>query len=223
MQRFVRALLPDPLLSSLTLVFLVATPIPYGGIGSFHVMECFLTPRVLATALVLFALEPLLRGRYLVASLLLAAGCLIHPLMAFGALLVLGLVVAMRFLNLRLVLFLGILGLTAAVAVLAYAPLGYRLFGRMDGEWLETVYLVSPYLFPTQWGRGEWIEVVLAQAVVTIAAIAVWRHDRRRGKLPGRRGPGGRGSSRGDPGGKRHGLPAAPCRGSPIASSGWSA
>ena len=102
MQRFVRALLPDPLLSSLTLVFLVATPIPYGGIGSFHVMECFLTPRVPATALVLFALEPLPRGRCLLALLLLAAGCLIHPLMAFGALLVLGLVVAMRFLNLPL-------------------------------------------------------------------------------------------------------------------------
>ena len=112
-----------------------------------------------ATALVLFALEPLLRGRYLVASLLLAVGCLIHPLMAFGALLVLGLVVAMRFLNLRLVLFLGILGLTAAVVVLGYAPLGYCLFGRMDAEWLEVVYLVSPYLFPTQWGWGEWIEV----------------------------------------------------------------
>ena len=69
------------------------------------------------------------------------------------------------------------------MAVLAYAPLGYRLFGRMDGEWLETVYLMSPYLFPTQWGRGEWIEVVLAQAVVTIAAIAAWRNDRRRGSF----------------------------------------
>jgi hypothetical protein len=179
--RFVRALLPDALLSSLSLIFLVVTPIPYGGAGSFRVMEPFTTPRLLAAAAVLFALERLLCGRYLLALPLLAAACLIHPLMTFGGLLVPGLCAALRFLSPRLLLVCGGLGVAATAAVLAYPPLGWRLFGRMDDDWLRVVYLVSPYLFPSQWGLDEWLQVVVAQVVVTVSAAAVYRRDARRG------------------------------------------
>lgn len=181
LQRFVRALLPDPLLSVVALIYLVITPVSYGGFGSFHVLESFLTPRLLANCLVLLALEQLLRGRYLLPLVLLGAGCLIHPLMAFGALLLLPLVLVLRWLSGRLAIILGILGASAVAVVLAYAPLGFRVCGRMDEEWLHMVEQVSPYLFPLQWSTGDWLRLGLCQVVVSVAAVSLWRTNRRRG------------------------------------------
>jgi hypothetical protein len=183
LQRFVRALLPDPLLAVISLIYLVSTPIFYGGFGSFHVLEPFLTPRLLANCLVLFALEQLLRERYVLSLVLLVLGCLIHPLMSFGALLVLPLVLALRWLRPRTALIIGLLGAFGVALVLAYPPLGYRVFGRMDDEWLQVVELVSPYLFPLQWGVDDWANVIISQVVVTVAAVVLLRSSPRLGWL----------------------------------------
>jgi len=183
LHRFLRVLLPDPLLSTLALIYLAVTPIAYGGFGTFHVLEAFLTPRVLATSLVLLALEQLFRSRYILASSLLVVACLMHPLMSFGAVLVLVLFFAMRFLSPRLFLVAALVGTCAVVIVLAYPPAGFRLFGQMDDDWLQVIYLLCPYMFPLQWPLFDWVPVLISQAIVTGAAVAVWRSDPRRGQF----------------------------------------
>jgi hypothetical protein len=183
LQRFLRVLLPDPLLSTLALIYLASTPIAYGGFGTFHVMEAFLTPRVLATSLVLLALEQLFRSRYILASFLLFVGCLMHPLMAFGAVLVLALFFAMRFLSPRILLVAALLGTGFVVVVLAYPPAGFRLFGQMDDDWLQVIYLLCPYVFPLQWPLLDWVQVLISQAIVTVAAVSLWQSDPRRGQF----------------------------------------
>src|SRR5207248_2322342 len=62
--------------------------LPFGGLNVFLVHETFLTPRILANALVLFALERTLRHRHGQALLCLAPAMLTHPLMAVGGVLI---------------------------------------------------------------------------------------------------------------------------------------
>ena len=86
--RLVRALIDDPLISTLALFYLVSAPLNYGGCDNFTVHEPFFTPRTISTTLTLFALERLMR-QHLSASLgLLIAASLMHPLLAFGGLLI---------------------------------------------------------------------------------------------------------------------------------------
>ena len=47
-QRLVRALLPDPILSTIASLVVVMSPVPYGGLGIFHVFEAFFTPRLIS-------------------------------------------------------------------------------------------------------------------------------------------------------------------------------
>ncbi len=177
--RFVRALVPDPLISTLALLYLVTNPIPYGRSDGFCVLEPYLTPRVLADALVLLALERLLAGWYLAALLLLLAGFLLHPLMAIGAVLVLATSAVLCVLGPRRFLWLAIPAGLAVAAVLAYPPLGYRLLGRMDGEWGKWVFSLSPQLYPQQWKADDWAHTVVSLVVLTVAAVlsrqAGWR------------------------------------------------
>ncbi len=91
LQRFVRALVKDSLVSTLALLFVAVTEVPFGGLGIFHVNEPFLTPRIAVNALVLLGLERLLAGRTLQASSLVLLALPLHPLMAFpGVLIVAG-------------------------------------------------------------------------------------------------------------------------------------
>src|SRR5262249_21752786 len=80
--RLVRALVDDAVIAILALVFLVTASLNYGGCDIFTVHEQFFTPRVVGTTFTLFALERILRERYLAALALLIAGSLLHPLMA---------------------------------------------------------------------------------------------------------------------------------------------
>ncbi len=183
--RFVRALVPDPLTSTLALFYLVTVPIPYGRIDSFCVLEPYLTPRLLADALILLGLEQLLRGRYLAALPLLLAGCLLHPLMAIGAVLVLATCAVLRFLGPRGFLWLAIPTGMAVATVLACPQLGYRLLGRIDGAWGETVYSLSPYLYLQQWTAEDWVDSVLALLIVSAAAVLLSRREDSQGRFLG--------------------------------------
>ena len=82
-----QTLIPDRIAATMGLLFLAVWMPPIGGLDIFHFNEYFFTPRPIAIALVLFALERMLAGRVLAALLLLAGGLLMHPLMGFGGLL----------------------------------------------------------------------------------------------------------------------------------------
>ena len=89
--RLTRVLISSNLALILALIHLAIVPVAFGGNEIFHVNESFLTPRLSSCALVLFALERMLAGRWMAAILLLLGSFLLHPLMAVGGILTAGL------------------------------------------------------------------------------------------------------------------------------------
>lgn len=170
--RLVRALVKDPVAAAISLILIAVVALPWGGMLVFHVNENFLTPRILANALVLFALERLVRRRPLPAFACLVGALVLHPLMALPGLLVFLGWCGLSFLSWRsfLVLVAGVA--LAHLAVLAYFPLGVRLLGHMDSEWREMVRATNPYNFPLEWTVQDWLRVAVAFTVTFL----FWRH-----------------------------------------------
>jgi hypothetical protein len=170
LQRFVRAIIKDPVISTLALLFMALTEIPFGGLRIFHVNEPFLTPRIAANALVLLSLERLIAGRVLTATALVLMALPLHPLMAFPGVLILAVWLGLT--RLRLKWFLALLSLAAlaAAAFLNDRPLASRWFGIMDDAWRDSVHRVNPYHFPLDWTADDWLRIVLS-FVVALGAI----------------------------------------------------
>lgn len=169
LQRFVRALIKDPLVSTLALLFLAVTEIPFGGLRIFHVNEPFLTPRIIANALVLFALERLLAGRLWQAWSFVLLALPLHPLMAFpGILIVASSLILTRWQSKKLLAMLSLAAL-AASALLLNQPLASRWLGLMDDAWRDNVHCVNPYNFPFDWTANDWLRIILSFVVVLTA------------------------------------------------------
>jgi hypothetical protein len=183
MMRLVRALVKDRVLSTLAVLFLAVSPLPFGGLNIFHVNENFLTPRILAVALTLFALERALRGRHGIALGLAVGGCLFHALMAIGGVLTVVALWAWRRLPRRIVFGLAVGLSAAAVVVLAVPPLGFAVFGRMDADWLSRVRIASAYNFPLEWEPNDWIQLAISLLTVTSAACLLRRKNPRVARL----------------------------------------
>jgi hypothetical protein len=182
LQRFIRALVKDPIVSTLALLFVAITQIPFGGMRVFHVNEPFLTPRIAANALVLLGLERLLAGRMAQAWIMVLLALPLHPLMAFpGVLIVAGWLALTSWRTKTLLTVLSVSAL-AATALLLYQPLAFRLFGRMDGVWRDSVHRVNPYNFPLSWTAEDWLRVALSFTVV-LAAVRQFRDDVPRRRL----------------------------------------
>ena len=120
MQRLTQALIPNPGLATLALLFLVSNALLFGGNHIFQVNEPFLTSRNAATALTLLGLERMVRGRYLISFLLLMAGCLLHPLMAIGGLAILVLWLAVEYLPRRVFIALAVTVILSSIVMAAY-------------------------------------------------------------------------------------------------------
>jgi len=174
MKRLVETLIRDRVVSTLGLAFLMVAPLNFGGLSVFHVHEPFLTPRIMANALVLFALERTLRERFGSAIILLVFAGLLHPLMACGGFLVWGVCLAVRLLSTRHLLILGVGTLGIAATVLACPPLGFRIFGAMDEPWRDAVLRASAYNFPSEWSFADWLNVAVSLGMA-LAAWALWR------------------------------------------------
>src|SRR5579884_34817 len=176
LQRFVRALIKDPIISTVALLFMAITPIPFGGLRIFHVNEWFLTPRIAANALVLLGLERLMAGRLLPAWGLVLMAVPLHPLMAFPGVLILASWLALA--RLRPKWLVGILSLFALALALVVcdSSVGLRLFGAMDDAWKDSVRRANPYLFPMDWRVDDWIRIALSFAVV-LGTICNWGVD----------------------------------------------
>src|SRR5207253_10957687 len=167
----VDALIENRFVSMVAQLSIVMSRLPNGGLTVFDVRESFFTPRVVACALALFALTCALRQHHVAAWALALGATLAHPLMGFGALLVVAVCHGFDVLPRGAVI--AVLGLATAVGVvtLGYRPLGTALFGTMDQDWLEIVRGVSPYNFPDQWLSSDWIRTLMAITLSACAAL----------------------------------------------------
>lgn len=160
--RLVRTLIADPIVSTSSLIYLVSADLLYGGHAIFNVHEQFFTPRVIATSLVLHGLERLLHHRFATSLLLMASAALVHPLMAFGGLLIWSGYVARLILDARVFFAAFIRASAVGALLLAFPSAGLRLFGRMDDEWHDMVRLAVLYNYPDAWSMTDWANLALA-------------------------------------------------------------
>ena len=175
--RLVRALIADTLISTLALVFVVTAPLNYGGYDIFTVHEQFFTPRIIGTTLTLFALERLLRQHFTTALVLLVAGALMHPLMAFGGVMIWVGCVACAYLPQRACMGLFIAASLCGAAVLGIPMLGARLFGTMDDDWHRMIRIAVGYNYPDTWTIKDWINLTVSFFLPIAACFSLYVTD----------------------------------------------
>jgi hypothetical protein len=175
--RLVRTLIDDSAIATVALIYLVTAPLSYGGADIFTVHEQFFTPRTVGTALTLFALERLLRQQFAAALLLLVAGALIHPLMAFGGVMIWAGYLACTYAPMRAFAALTIAALMGGVMLLSVAPLSQRIFGTMDDDWHRLIRLSTGFHYPDSWSPKDWINFAVSFAVPIIACVTLYVGD----------------------------------------------
>ncbi|HEV8060944.1 MAG TPA: hypothetical protein VGP68_13780, partial [Gemmataceae bacterium] len=158
-QRLILGLCEDRLLASLALIFLATTHMTFAGLENFYINENFVTPRVAANGLILWALALLLEQKTWKALGLIILALALHPLMACCGLLVyLAYLYAGRFAKWHAVVLC--LAVLAGGGLLCSDSLAGRLLGRMDGEWRDAVRRASPYNFPADWAAEDWWHIL---------------------------------------------------------------
>lgn len=163
-----RTLMPERF-AWLALGLLVIVPGFYGQGVTFAVLEEFMTPRLCAEALVLFALSAWLRELRVRAAVLLLAGFLLHPIMTFPALI---LIVTMACVlpRWRVVWPIALVPLAiAAVALTGVVPLDRFQF---DPEWWPMADRV-PHLVLGQWTIHDWARVVTVLSTLLTGALCL--------------------------------------------------
>ena len=181
--RLVRALIDDPVIATLSLIYLVTAPLSYGGFDIFTVHEQFFTPRIVGMAFTMFALERMLRQHFVQALVLLIAGSLMHPLMAFGGVMIWAGYVACTFLPTRVFAGLLIAALLGLTAILSIHDVGTRLFGPMDDDWHQMIRLAVGYNYPDTWTFKDWLNVAVSIAVPIAACVSLDHGDPQRRQL----------------------------------------
>lgn len=165
--RLARLLLPERQ-ALMGLFLLIALPGAYGNGVIFHVVEDFVTPRLLAEALALATVLNWLQGRRLLACLCAAAGLLVHPIMSvagIGICLWLSLVLPRP----RVAATLGILCLAALLLVGRLAS-GPPL--RFDDFWFYVSPAQLDYLLVGRWDIYAW-GVAVVPLIVLLAGSAL--------------------------------------------------
>ena len=170
-QRLVAALVKDPLVVALSVLYTAVVLLSVGGLDGLHVNERFLTPRLLAVGLSALGLERMLARRPWQALALLVAAGLLHPLMTAGAVLVFAAWVAVERLGWRRALLLAAPFAVAAACVLAIRPLGERLLGPLDDDWRGCITAACPITVPTEWAPGDWVRIGVGFGVVLGLAL----------------------------------------------------
>ena len=168
--RLTRVLISSNLALILALIHLAIVPVAFGGNEIFHVNESFLTPRLSSCALVLFALERMLAGRWMAAILLLLGSFLLHPLMAVGGILTAGLWWLARRGTARQLVWLAVAAVALTTLVTGLEPLGDRLLGHMDDVWRTITLQICFYIRPARWWWSDWIRITLGCGFVVWTA-----------------------------------------------------
>ena len=169
--RLLRCVIHDRAVAIAGAVFVAVAPMPYGGLGVFHVAEAFFTPRLPASALTLLALEQLLRQRYAWALLPLAGAVLLHPIMAFPGLLVSAGQLVLTRLRPWQAIVLGVVG-ALGVLVAVVHPSAAGMAPSLDAAWREVIRRAAPYNFPDEWRLTDWMTVV---GSLFLASLSAWQ------------------------------------------------
>lgn len=148
----------------ISLVLLCAIPAFYGKGTTFTVMEDFVTPRLIAEALVLAGLTCVLARRYWLATVCALVAASLHPLMA-GA----GVAVAFFLIPVttrtRTLLIAGA-ALTGTIMLGVLAARGAQL--TFDPAWLRLLEAGTDYLFVKAWTIGS-----ISRAVVMLGTLVI--------------------------------------------------
>jgi len=156
----------------LSLGLLISFPGPYGGRGVFHIAEPFLSARLPAEALSLLAIWACVQRRSVVAAVLLVAAMLIHPLMAFPAALLVGLLWVERTYPRG-----GLQTPGIALLVLIGALAGSWLLGGstrlMDPAWFQVVYTRNAHVVLDQWLLSDWNHTIVTLATLAMASLVL--------------------------------------------------
>ncbi|MFI4891465.1 MAG: hypothetical protein ACHQIL_13125 [Steroidobacterales bacterium] len=156
----------------LSVTLLVITVGRYGSYGVFHFCEQFLTPRLIAEALIVTALVCFHAGARVWAVGIAAAMLFIHPLMALpGLLLVICLWTGLRAASVGALAGICATALMAKAALLAAQSTG--TLALIDGEWLTVVRERSQFLFMQLWRADDWKINALPFASLTLTLLAV--------------------------------------------------
>ncbi len=153
------------------LAWLLLLPSDYDPIMAISLAEPYLTPRIFAEALGIFAIACLLRGKWRWLALLLPLSLVIHPLMTLGTLLFALLYLASD--DPRRIVPLLAAGMLAAGACAALDLLPFqRLAQAMDTEWYAGVFRLTGLV---TWERWNFNEVASRAAVAfSLVLTAAW-------------------------------------------------
>ncbi|CAG9253241.1 conserved membrane hypothetical protein [Burkholderia diffusa] len=159
MWRLAKKLLPAPW-HWLAMFLVACMPSDYGAGLVFSYDEGFLTARLPAEALGLWAIASMLEGRHRIAIVLTIVATAVHPLIGGASLVfvVLGRTPRVkwwRLLPLALMIF----------AVVEMPPLKVFHLYPFDPEWRSIARYNVPFLFPTLWSLTEWNKVCWAIAL----------------------------------------------------------
>ena len=142
----------------------------YGPRGLFTVIEPFLTPRMMAEALVLAGLAAMLAGRGWLALLLMAGAGLCHPLVSMGGLVALAAwYVVIPWPRASAVAVLAV----SAALILAAGSSPAGLLSSFDPHWLELVSRRSPILFLRSWDAYDWARLAPPFAALVVGAVCL--------------------------------------------------
>jgi hypothetical protein len=169
MIRLALTLVPNRAAVTLSLMYVMAITLHYGGQHVLNVQENFTTPRMLSSALMLIGLDLLLRGRPIYSGLVIVAALAIHPLMAFGGLLVWTAYHLWKYAGTRAFVGATVGVLSLAALVLAIEPIGLRCFGAMDERWQQSIQHASSFNFPSQWIDQDWYYLVFQLGILGLA------------------------------------------------------
>jgi hypothetical protein len=154
--RLVLKLWPGSPAAVVGLIYLAVILVPYGGFTPLHVIEPFLSARMPACAVALWAFTDLLDRRWARGGLALAFAFAIHLLMTLPVLIFLAIVFLARRWGARGVALTTTLAAAAFGALLATPSIATPLFGEYDAYWMELTRLSNCYMFPQEWFAWQW-------------------------------------------------------------------
>jgi hypothetical protein len=169
LMRLVQTLVPNRVAATVALIYCMASTIHYGGQHMLNVQENFVTPRILGCGLVLIGLDLVLRGCPVRSGLVIVFAVAIHPLMAFGGLLIWASFHLWKYAGLKSFVAATLGAAALAAVVLSVEPLGQRCFGAMDDAWRQTIVHVSSFNFVSLWHTKDWCYLAFQLAILCVA------------------------------------------------------